>query len=124
MEGFINIVIILPVLIFVWYMAASRLKYKNRANAGAFFFEEDSLVLNTGIPYPIAIDDIEYVELNYSTWELEHKWSYTLFIKVVKKNGKTKRVFYKGYRTAKLALPSDMVAALEEKGIRCVVVNK
>lgn len=92
-------------------------------NFRSFFFEEDKLVLNTGIPYPIAIDDIEHVELNYNTWELEHTLQYTLFIRVIKKNGKTKKVFYKGSRTAK-PTPSDMAAALEEKGIRCVVVNK
>ena len=114
----------IPVIIFLLFVVISRRKYKNRANAGAFFFEENQLVLNTGIPYPIVIDEIDYVELRYSTWELEHKLSYGLSIKVVKKNGKKKRVFYKGYRTAKLATPSDMIAALEEKGIRCVVVDK
>ena len=32
-------------------------------------------------------------------------------------------VFYKGYRTAKLALPSDMEAALKEKGLHCIMVD-
>ena len=45
-------------------------------------------------------------------------------IKVTKKDGKTKTVYYKGYRTAKLALPSDMKAALEEKNVRCVINDK
>ncbi len=113
-----------PVVIFVVVILVTRSQYKNRSNAGAFFFENNSLVLNTGIPYPIPFDEIECVELHYSLWELEHKLSYSLTVKVIKKSGKTKRVFYKGYRTAKLALPSDMEAALQEKGIRCVMVGK
>lgn len=40
-----------------------------------------------------------------------------------RKNGKTKWVVYKGYRTAKLALPSDMEVALQEKGIYCIMVD-
>ena len=100
-----------------------RRKYKNGSISGAFFFENNCLVLNTGIPYPIPFEDIECVELHYNPWELEHKLSYALWIKVIKKDGKTKRVFYKGYRTAKLALPSDMEAALRERGIRCVMVG-
>lgn len=32
-----------------------RRKYRNKSNAGAFFFENDSLVLNTGIPHPIPL---------------------------------------------------------------------
>jgi len=110
----------LPVIFFAVYMLYSRSKYKNRAGAGAFFFENDQLVLNTGLPYPIPFDEIECVELHYSPWELEHKLSYEMSIKVIKTDGKTKRVFYKGYRTAKLATPADMKAALEAKGIRCV----
>lgn len=110
----------LPVAAFLVYMLYSRSKYKNRAGAGAFFFENDSLVLNTGIPYPIPFNDIECVELHYSPWEIEHKLSYGLSIKVIKKTGKAKWVFYKGYRTAKLATPADMKAALEERGIRCI----
>ena len=113
----------LPVLIFAIYILYSRSKYKNKANAGAFFFENDSLVLNTGIPYPIPFDQIERVELRYNSWELEHKLSYGLTIKVFKKDGKSKWVMYKGYRTAKLALPTDMEAALREKGINCVMVD-
>lgn len=62
----------LPAIAFLIYTVYSRSKYKNRA--GAFFFENDSLVLNTV--------------------------SYALSIKVIKKTGKTKRVFYKGYKAA------------------------
>ena len=113
----------LPVLIFAIYLLYSRSKYKNKANAGAFFFENGSLVLNTGIPYPIPFDQIERVELRYNSWELEHKLSYGLTIKVIKKDGKSKWVMYKGYKTAKLALPTDMEAALQEKGINCVMVD-
>ncbi len=99
-------------------------KYKNKSNAGAFFFENNSLVLNTGIPYPIPFDQIDHVELHYSSWEVEHKLSYGLTVKVIKKNGKKKRVFYKGFKTARLALPSDMEAALTERGIRCVMADR
>jgi len=112
----------LPVLAFTVYLLYSRSKYKNKAGAGAFFFEDGRLVLNTGIPYPIPYGEIECVELHYSPRELERRLSYSLSIKVIKKDGKTKRVFYKGYRTAKLATPADMKAALEERGIRCVDV--
>lgn len=113
----------LPVFVLCGYMIYSRSKYKNKANAGAFFFENDSLVLNTGLPYPIPFGEIERVELHYNSWELEHQLSYNLRVKVFRKNGKMKWVVYKGYRTAKLALPSDMEAALQEKGIRCVMVD-
>ncbi len=114
----------LPIIILLVYFVYSRSKYKNISNAGAFFFENNNLVLNTGIPYPIPFGDIECVELKYNPWELEHKLSYNMAVKVLKKDGKTKQIFYKGYRTAKLALPSDMKAALEEKGVRCVMVDK
>lgn len=113
----------LPVLVFGGYMIYSRSKYKNRANAGAFFFENGQLVLNTGIPYPIPFDEIEHVELHYNSWELEHQLSYSLKIKVFRKSKKMKWVLYKGYRTAKLALPSDMEMALKEKGLCCVMVD-
>ena len=110
----------LPVFAFVVYMFYARSKYKNKANAGAFFFEDGKLVLNTGLPYAIPFGEIECVELHYNPWELEHRLSYSLRVKVVRKSGQTKNVFYKGYKTAKLATPADMKAALEEIGIRCV----
>ncbi|MCM1326068.1 MAG: hypothetical protein NC094_09490 [Bacteroidales bacterium] len=113
-----------PPLIFILVMLAARSKYKNKSGAGAFFFENDCLVLNTGMPYEIPFSEIECVELHYSNWELEHRYSYSLRVKVIKKSGQTKSVFYKGYRTAKLALPSDMEAALQENGIRCVMAGK
>lgn len=97
----------------------SRSRYQNKSDAGAFFFEDNKLVLNTGIPSPIPLVEIDYVKLKFHWGEVDHGFSYSLAIKVVKKNGKSKTVFYKGYRTAKLALPTDMAAALEEKGIRC-----
>lgn len=108
-------------VVFLGYIIYSRSKFKNKSNAGAFFFENNCLVLNTGLPYSIPFNEIECVELKYSPWELEHKWSYSMAIKVIKKSGKKKQVFYKGYKTAKLALPSDMKTALEDKGIRCVM---
>ncbi len=120
------IIFYIPMLllfIFVGYMIYKRSQYKNKANAGAFFFEDNSLVLNTGLPYAIPFDQIDRVELHYNSWELEHQLSYSLSVKVFQKNGKSKLVFYKGYRTAKLALPSDMEAALKEKGLHCVMVD-
>lgn len=111
-------------IVFLVFVIVQRKKYKNRSNAGAFFFEDNNLVLNTGIPYAVPFDEVDHVELHYSSWELEHKYSYELIVKVIKKNGKKKWVFYKGYRTAKLALPSDMEAALQEKGLHCVMVAK
>ena len=100
-----------------------RSQYQNRSNAGAFFFENGSLVLNTGIPYPIPFEEIDCVELHYSVRELNSKLSYGLGVKVIRKNGSKKWVYYKGYRTAKLATPFDMEAALRERGIRCVMID-
>ena len=109
-----------PVVI---YYLIHRRTHKDAPIGGAFFFDMDNLVLNTGIPYAIPFDDIDFVELQYNSWELEHKLSYGLWVKVTRKNGKTKRVWYKGYRTAELALPSDMKDALEAKGLRVVMVD-
>ena len=101
-----------------------RSRYQNKSNAGAFFFENGSRVLNTGIPTPIPFGNIDHVELSYSPWELKNRLSYSLGITVFKKDGKKKWVFYKGYKTAKLATPFDMEAALKEHGVRCVMVEK
>ena len=49
--------------------------------------------------------------------------SYGLTVKVYRKNGKTKTVFYKGYGTAKLAYPADMAAALQARGVRCELIG-
>ena len=114
---------LVPVVVILVLFVVKRSKYKNRSNAGAFFFENGSLVLNTGIPYPIPFEEIDRVELHYSQRELDRQWSYSLWVRVVRKNGKTKRVYYKGYRTAKLPLPADMKAALEERGLRVVMVD-
>ena len=119
----LNVIGLIPIIAFVIVVVVTRGKYKNKSNAGAFFFENNCMVLNTGIPYAIPIDEIERVELHYSAWELEHKLSYGLSVKVKKKSGKTKTTFYKGYRTAKLATPFDMQAALREKGICCDMID-
>ena len=105
----------------VYFFVYKRSRFKNRSGAGAFFFENGCLVLNTGVPDPIPLAEIERVELHYNQWELDHKLSYSLWVYAVRKSGKTKRVYYKGYRTAKLALPSDMKTALEEQGLRVVM---
>ena len=118
---FLPMALVIAVVIGVF---VKRSQYQNRSNAGAFFFENGSLVLNTGIPYPIPFEDIDYVELSYSPWELENRLSYSLGVKAVRKDGKKKRVYYKGYKTAKLATPYDMEAALKERGIRCVMAEK
>ena len=107
-------------IVAIYYVLVGR-THKDAPIGGAFFFDMDNLVLNTGIPYAIPFDDIDFVELQYNSWELEHKLSYGLWVKVVRTNGKTKRVWYKGYRTAELALPSDMRDALEAKGLRVVM---
>ena len=114
---------LVPVVVILVLFVVKRSKYKNRSNAGAFFFENGSLVLNTGIPYPIPFEEIDCVELHYSARELNSKLSYGLGVKVIRKNGRKKWVYYKGYRTAKLATPFDMEAALKERGIRCVMID-
>ena len=123
-DYFSTLIVLAPVIIIGVLFVVKRGKYKNKSNAGAFFFEDGSLVLNTGIPYPIPFESIDHVELSYSPWELEHKLSYSLGVKVFKKDGKKKWVFYKGYKTAKLATPYDMEAALKAHGIRCVMVEE
>lgn len=118
---FLPMALVIAVVIGVF---VKRSQYQNRSNAGAFFFENGSLVLNTGIPYPIPFEEIDCVELHYSVRELNSKLSYGLGVKVIRKNGRKKWVYYKGYRTAKLATPFDMEAALKERGIRCVMIDK
>ena len=79
--------------VILYFFVYKRSKFKNRAGAGAFFFENGCLVVNTGVPYPVPFDEIERVELHYRQWELERRWSYSLWVWVVRKNGKTKRVY-------------------------------
>lgn len=112
------IIIIVIIAIFI-----IRSEYKNKPGAGAFFFEDDKLVLNAGIPCYIPLAQIEWVELYYSSWEIEHKLSYGVIIKVIKKDGKSDFAFNKSDKTDKLALPSDMVAALQEKGIHGIMID-
>ena len=117
---FLPMALVIAVVIGVF---VKRSQYQNKSNAGAFFFENGSLVLNTGLPYPIPFEEIDCVELHYSVRELNSKLSYGLGVKVIRKNGRKKWVYYKGYRTAKLATPFDMEAALKERGIRCVMID-
>lgn len=119
--GYLPIILCAAILFFFAY---KRSKFKNRSLGGAFFFENDCLVLNTGLPYPVPLNEIKRVELRYSQWELDHRLSYSLWVWVVRQNGRTKKVYYKGYRTAKLALPSDMKVALEEKGVQVVMIHR
>ena len=81
-------IVLVPVIVIVVLFVVKRGKYKNKSNAGAFFFENGCLVLNTGIPYPIPFEDIDQVELSYSPWELENRLSYSLGVKVLKRDGK------------------------------------
>ena len=120
----LSILYIVPLGVILYFFVYKRSQFKNRSGAGAFFFENNCLVLNTGVPYPIPFDEIERVELHYNQRELDRQWSYGLWVWVVRKNGKTKKVYYKGYRTANLPLPSDMKTALEEKGLRVVMVDR
>ena len=128
MYMFVSMMFTIVMMIFVIAISVAvivtRSKYKNKSNAGAFFFENNCMVLNTGIQFAIPYDEIDRVELHYSAWELKYKLSYDLIVKVKKKSGKTKITFYKGFRTAKLATPFDMEAALKEKGICCVMMEK
>ena len=124
MVNLVGLFCYVSMLAIVWFFVFGRSKYKNRSGAGAFFFENDCLVLNTGVPYPIPFNEIERVELHYNQRELDRQWSYGMWVWVVKKDGKTKKVYYKGYRTAKLALPSDMKTALEENGLCVVMVDR
>lgn len=119
-----TVVILVPMLLILAAFGYSRGRYKNISNAGAFFFEDDSLVLNTGAPYAIPLEKIDHLELHYSGRELESRLSYGLTIKVFRKDGTVKSCFYKGYRTAKLALPADMAAASEAHGLPCKLVDK
>ena len=122
MPVFLRLIIFFSIPVILYYFLHRR-SHKNAPIGGAFFFDMDALVLNTGIPYAIPFDDIDHVELQYNSWELERQLSYSLWVKVVRKNGKTKRVFYKGYRTGELALPTDMRDALEAKGLKVVMAD-
>lgn len=106
---------------YIIYYFIHRRAHKNAPMGGAFFFDMDNLVLNTGIPYAIPFADIDCVELQYNGWELENKLSYGLWVKVVRRDGRSKRVFYKGARTGKV--PDDLRAELEEKGLQVVMVD-
>ncbi len=105
--------------IFALYFLLHRATHKNAPISGPFFFEMDCLVLNTGIPYSIPFGEIDRVELEYSAGELETRTTYSLWVRVVRKNGQTKKVWYKGSRTGKL--PGDYQAALEGKGLTVAV---
>ena len=120
MPVYLRLILFFSIPLIIYYLIHRR-THKDAPMGGAFFFDMDKLVLNTGIPYAIPFDAIDYVELQYNARELERKWSYSLWVKVVRKDGKSKRVWYKGYRTAELALPSDMKDALEAKGLRVVM---
>lgn len=111
------------VLAFTVYMLIQRSKYPDRKGGGAFFFDGDNLVLNTGLPYLVPLAEIERVELKYSSWELEHRMSYGLTVKVFWQSGKTKTVLYRGYGTAKLPYPADMAAALQARGVVCQLID-
>ncbi len=101
--------------IFALYFILHRATHKNAPISGPFFFDMDCLVLNTGVPYSIPFSDIDRVELEYSAGELETRIAYNLWIRVVRRNGQTKKVWYKGSRSGEL--PADYQAALEEKGL-------
>lgn len=122
MPVFLRLIIFFSIPVILYYFLHRR-THKNAPLGGAFFFDMDALVLNTGIPYAIPFDDIDHVELQYNSWELERQLSYSLWVKVVRKSGKTRRVFYKGYRTGELALPTDMRDALEAKGLKVVMAD-
>ncbi len=119
-----TVCVLLPLIVILAVFGYSRGRYRNIANAGAFFFEGGALVLNTGVPYPIPVENIDCVELRCSGWELENRLSYGLTVKVIRKDGTAKSCYYKGYRTAKLALPSDMAAEIEAHGLRCRLVEQ
>lgn len=124
MTGHIVLFVLLAIPVAAWgiFILSSRSRYKNRKNAGIIFFENDSLVLNTGLPYPILLNDIECVELSYRQWEQQHLLHYPVKIKVIQKSGKSKSLAYECRKYGKPGNnPSDMKTALEEKGVRCVI---
>ena len=98
-EIFSTFITLVPAVLILVLFAVKRSRYKNRSNAVALFFDGDP-------------------------WELENRMSYSLGVTVFRKNGKKKWVYYKGYKTAKLATPQDMEAAMREHGIPCVMVEK
>lgn len=111
-----------PIAIII-LVVVKRSKYQNKSLAGPFFIEDDRLVINTLIPKPILFSDIDYVELHYNSWELEHKFSYELIMRVIKKDGKIQRAFYKGYKTTSQDPISNMEEVLTDNGLKCVMVN-
>lgn len=120
MPVFLRLIIFFSIPYIIYYLI-HRHTHKNAPIGGAFFFDMGALVLNTGIPYAIPFDDIDFVELQYNSWELERQMSYGLWVKVVRKDGKTKRVFYKGSCAGEQ--PAGMRDALEAKGLRVVMAD-
>ncbi len=120
MPVFLRLIIFFSIPVILYYFIHRR-THKNAPIGGAFFFDMDSLVLNTGIPYAIPFGDIDYVELQYNSQELERQLSYSLWVKVVRKDGKNKRVFYKGSSAGLSARPADLRDELEAKGLRVVM---
>ena len=114
----LSAILLIPLIILLIYFNASGSKYKNSFNGYAFFFDNNNLVLNMGTPYPIPLIEIDHVELTYAAWRIKRGMTYGLAVKVVKKDGKAKKVSYNGYGAA---APADMAAALESRGIRCVL---
>ena len=119
-----TVCVLLPLIVILAAFGYSRGRYRNFAHARAFLVEGGALVLNTGVPYPIPVENIDCVELRCSGWELENRLSYGLTVKVIRKDGTAKSCYYKGCRTAKLALPSDMAAEIEAHGLRCRLVEQ
>lgn len=99
----------------------SRSKYKNKKNGVPFFFENQQLVLNSMVPYPIDFSDIDHVELDYSPENLERISGTYIKIIVFKKNGKKRRVFFQTKRFDPKTHPFEMERLLTERGIRCVM---
>ena len=116
----LNPVIFILVIVLIVRMGAARWKYKGHWS-GPFFFDGEELVVNTGIPVPIPMEEIDHVELRYNQREVERHTAYSMWVRVVRRNGKVKRAVYQGSRMAQL--PRDWQAMLEEKGIRVVMTD-
>lgn len=106
------------------YFTKERGKYKNIEKGGPFFFENGCFVLNSTLPCPIPLSEVEVVELKYNVWKLENSYRYRLWCTVRKKDGKKRRVQYTVYRGSTCGTPQEMAQSLAARGIRCIIIKQ
>lgn len=115
--------IILPILVLVMvgsFLLARKVQNKIVSAESPFSFAEDMLVVNMGSSFSIQNSDIDYIGLEYNPKALQNRF-YDMNIRIVKTDGNCKTICYRGSEGG--TQPQDMVSALTEHHIKCVVKN-